>query len=670
MDNQKLENLLNLALEATPEELEKSKELQVGYIPEERAWELIVKHVGSLENLRETGIDVYPLLSGFSILKVPQSRIDEISRLPEIEYIEKPKRLLFAVDQAKAASCINPLQTGIGSTVEEISQDLQQGERTDSVDLGEERIEEGMGAGQESQNADVRINNLSGAGVLVGIADSGIDFYINDFRNPDGTTRIVYLWDQLTGKVYTQNQINAALGADSEAQVPGTQATRRQAEAAINTFDGSGHGTAVAGIAAGGGRDNPLYRGIAYGSELLVVKLGNAAPDGFPRTTELMKAVNFIIETAVELGRPVAVNISFGNTYGPHNGSGLLESFFNEIADYGKNVLCIGAGNEGATGGHKSGRFEQHGGSFQRSLRQESVQNREVLPIRQRVPGQETGSNQGSGLAGAVAVRGDILRMQEVELSVSDYETGFGVQLWKTYGDEIEVLLVALSGEVIGPFRPENVAQTYIYRGTKLLVYYGMPSPYSMSQELYIDLIPMNTYLDSGIWKFQLIPGRIIDGRYDLWLPSAGVINPATIFLGADPEYTMTIPAFTSEAVAVAAYDDYLQSYADFSGRGYPHMGAGQQVKPDIAAPGVNIMAVSRGGGYAPVTGTSFATPVVTGSCALLMEWGIVRGNDPYLAGEKIKAYLIKGARQLPGLLTPNPMTGWGVLCVRDSLPL
>ena len=64
------------------------------------------------------------------------------------------------------------------------------------------------------------------------------------------------------------------------------------------------------------------------------------------------------------------------------------------------------------------------------------------------------------------------------------------------------------------------------------------------------------------------------------------------------------------------------------------------------------------------------ATPFVTGSAALLMQWGIVEGNDPYLYGEKVKAYLIRGAKHLPILQEyPNPSLGWGVLCLRDSLP-
>ena len=81
-------------------------------------------------------------------------------------------------------------------------------------------------------------------------------------------------------------------------------------------------------------------------------------------------------------------------------------------------------------------------------------------------------------------------------------------------------------------------------------------------------------------------------------------------------------------------------------------------------------MTTKSGGGYSAVTGTSFAAPMVTGAAALLMEWGIVRGNDPYLYSDKVKAYLRKGAKALPGFEAyPNPEVGWGALCVSESLP-
>ena len=135
-----------------------------------------------------------------------------------------------------------------------------------------------------------------------------------------------------------------------------------------------------------------------------------------------------------------------------------------------------------------------------------------------------------------------------------------------------------------------------------------------------------------------------------------------------DSDGTLTIPSTARGVISVGAYNDSYQSYAAFSGRGLLDQRGGN--KPDLAAPGVDIVTARAGGGYEAVTGTSFAAPFVTGSGALMMEWGILQGNDPYLYGEKVKAYLRRGARQLPGFdAFPNPQVGYGALCVADSLP-
>lgn len=156
-----------------------------------------------------------------------------------------------------------------------------------------------------------------------------------------------------------------------------------------------------------------------------------------------------------------------------------------------------------------------------------------------------------------------------------------------------------------------------------------------------------------------------------MWLPAQAALNVGTAFLTPDSTSTLTIPSTASLVVTVAAYDARTFSYADFSGRGPAAVYEGIEVpKPDLAAPGVLVNAPVPGGGYRAFSGTSFAAPFVTGSAALLMEWGIVQGNDPYLYGEKVKAYLRRGARELPGYsVWPNSLLGFGALCVRNSLP-
>lgn len=583
MEDQKLETTLNLALDTGEAERERSLNLNTGFEEDTRSWELIVKYNGSLEAAAKLSdrIRITPLMNGFAILLVPEELVEQTAALPEIEFVEKPKRLSFAAYAGRSASCIEGVQTPPFS--------------------------------------------LTGQGVLVGIADSGIDYALADFRKEDGSTRILRLWDQTVlgrddnsgygfGHVYTEEEINEALLAGSR---------ERQREV-VPEADTSGHGTAVAGIAAGNGRgagsEAFLARGVAWESDLLIVKLGTPRPNSFPRTTQLMAAVDFLAREAILLGRPLALNLSFGNSYGSHDGTSLLDVYLDAMSISGRFSLAAGAGNEGAARGHARIFLRETAGGF-----------------------------------------------SEVLLAVGDYEPSLNIQIWKSFLDTFELRLVAPSGQEVSvtPLMQPGRAR---FGTTQVLIYYGEPGPFSRGQEIYLDFISESGRVAGGLWRLRFYPGEIRDGQVDLWLPGGGVLNGNTGFLVPDPDTTLTIPSTASGVITVAAYDASRQSYADFSGRGF--LRTGETNKPDLAAPGVGIRTTAVSGGYTEVTGTSFATPFVTGSAALMMEWGIVRGNDPYLYGEKIKAYLQKGARPLPGIREyPNPQVGWGTLCLRDSLP-
>lgn len=578
--SQKAENLLNLALDATSEEREKSLELEVGYQPLDQEWDLIIKYSGNLEAVREIASSVTKLSNEYAILTVPESRIEQLTRVPQIEYIEKPKRLFFEAANGKRASCILPVQA-----------------------------------------APLK---LYGKGILTAVIDSGIDYSHPDFRNTDGSTRIRALWDQsiagnppegyFLGTEYTQDQINAAL------QEP----TKVRQEQVVPSRDVSGHGTSVAAIAAGNGRGSVggIYAGVAPESELLIVKLGNPRREGFPRTTELMQGVDYVLRKALEYRMPVAINISFGNTYGSHEGTSLLERYLDDMSNYWKSVICVGSGNEGTSAGHTSGMLKE---------REE----------------------------------------QRVELGVQQREPALNVQLWKSYVDEVDISVIGPSGVRVGPISERFGTQRFRIGGTEILLYYGKPSPYQTNQEIYFDFIPTGSYIDSGVWQIVLTPRKVVTGIYQMWLPSQSVLNQGTAFLNPVSSDTLTIPSTASRVVTVGAYDARSFSYADFSGRGALEKNAEMWVqKPDLAAPGVRVTTAKAGGGYGEYSGTSFAVPFVTGSAALLMEWGIIRGNDPYLYGEKVKAYLRRGARHLPGYERwPNNQLGYGVLCVESSLP-
>ena len=562
MADQKLENLLNISLQATKEEREKSEELGIGYDPEQNTWELIVRYTGSLDGLRirYPQIRIRELLNQYAVLIVPETLVDVVSQETVIEYVEKPKQLYFELQAGKAASCINAVQQGMNNPF-----------------------------------------GLFGKGTIVAVIDTGIRAESMEFRNADGSTRILNIWDQTTGTEYDRSQIDEALQNETKdtAGIPGA--------------DVLGHGTQVAAIACGSS-------GVAAQADILVVKLGLAAKNGFPRTTQLMEALDYVVRKAIDYGKPLAVNISFGNNYGDHIGSSLLENFINDIADSWKCSICIGSGNEGLGAVHTGGTLTED-------------------------------------------------TEETVELAVSSYETGLSIQIWKDYWDDIAVEIIAPSGRNLGRIQENSRVSRIRYEDMELLTYFGEPSPFRIRQEIYIDMIPQTVYIQSGLWKLRLIPRSIRNGRYDMWLPAQGALNFGTGFTSPDSASTFTIPSAAAKAVTVGAYDAGTGSAAPFSGRGYiVEIGGSLMVKPELAAPGVNVLVPSVSG-MARVSGTSYATPFVTGSAALLMEWGIVRGNDAFLYGEKLKAYLIKGAEPLAGAAVPDTQTGWGRLCLKNSLP-
>ena len=607
--NQKLEDLLQLALQTSEETRARTEELNVGFNGIERTWELIVKYHGSLEVLSVLNVQIEYLIAGYAVLTVPEGLVERVAELEEIEYVEKPKRFFYEVTNPVADSCIQQLS--------------------------------GQGL------------PLTGKGVLVAVLDSGIDYRLPVFRHADGSTRIRYLWDQTLrpdtlsdvdvgseerrpgtegestgtgdngmsaefgesarrppagfrqGVEFDAAQINAAL----QAQTP------QQQFMLLPTVDTSGHGTAVAGIAAGysggGGSNSPFgdtqyYRGAAPEAELLIVKLGMPDAASFPRTTEIMRGVTWAVRKAQELRMPLAINLSFGNSYGAHDGSSLLERFLDNAAEIGRTVICVGSGNDGASAGHLAGRLGGTGGAGAGSG--------------QTVPGE------GRTVSGT----GTSARRADVEIAVGEYESSLSVQLWKNYSDVYRIRLRAPGGQESElPLSVENGKYTLRLEQTEVLVYMGEPTPYAAAQEIYLELIPSGRrYINSGVWTVRLEGIEVVTGQYYFYLPSAAARSATTGFFRPTPEVTLTIPSTAAKVITVGAYDSTYDAYADFSGRGYADADrtigvvTSGLVKPDLAAPGVGVTAPDIYGSYLPVTGTSFATPIVTGAAALLMEWG------------------------------------------------
>ena len=609
MDNEKIENLLNLSLNSTREERERSSVLETGYSSQEDTWEVIIKFSGEFQELLQKFPQIrgQELLYQYALLIVPESMVDIVAADKQVAYMEKPKRLFFA-------------ELNVFCNLTKDSDQIK--------NRFVNRVEENMVL------SSTQFSDDTGKGVIIAIIDSGIDYAHPDFCNSDGSTRILELWDQTLNRVYTQVEINAALQAPTE----------QQRYELVPSRDISGHGTHVAGIAVGNGRaSGGRYVGVAPESSLLIVKLGVAKTNGFPRTTELMAAVDYVLRRAEQYQMPVAVNLSFGNNYGGHDGRSLLETYLNEVSSYWKNVIVAGTGNEGASRIHTSGRF--------------SMQNETSVFLKQM--GTMSTVSEVKSEAISAAINNTV--PQDIQLAVGAYEIGFSLQIWKSYADDMRVTVIHPNGISSSEVHLEQGIQRIYLEGTELLVYYGTPLPYTVSQEVFLDFIPSGAYVDSGVWIIRLTPGRIVEGSYDMWLPWQGGLSEGTGFLYPTEETTLTIPSTADKVISVAAYDSRYQTLADFSGRGYTRNRT--EIKPDVAAPGVDIIAAAPGGGYDTRTGTSMAAPYVTGLAARKMQRGIVQGEDPYLYGEKIKAQFHREARPLDVRREyPNPELGWGIL--------
>jgi len=561
MANQKIEQLLTISLNVTESERKNSPELNTGVSLSGELWEVIVKYsslTGDFYTEITTefpDIQVYELLGQYAVMITPKEYIDEIAQKPYIEFIEKPKLLHFELQEEKSVSCISALQQGFENPYK-----------------------------------------LYGENTIVAVIDTGIDAANSEFLDSQGKTRIIAAWDQDKDEYYTSDDINNMIAQGNA------------------NMDFVGHGTRVAAIACGNS-------GVASKAAMIVVKMGNytrnadnQSVNAFPRTTQLMRAIDYCIREAGRLNMPLAINISFGNNYGSHRGDSILETYINSVCDMWKCCICIGSGNEGLGMIHNAGNIQE---------------GREHL----------------------------------VELAVGNYETSVGIQIWKEFWEDFQVEIITPTGENLGRINGFNRINRMQFKNNLVLSYYGEPSPFSTKQEIFINIITEEGYVSSGVWKLRFIPFKIIEGHYEIWLTNENVVNSGTGFVIPDSYATLTIPSTVSNAITVGAYDSYRFSYAPFSGRGWERTRQTVPLcKPDIVAPGVEVNIGA--GSY--VTGTSFATPFATGAAALLMEWGIVRGNDQFLWGQKIKAYLINSANQLPGLnKSHNPLTGWGALCVK-----
>ena len=538
--------------------------------------ELIVKYNGDIGRVAQRlGATVEILNNTFAILTIEVEQIPQLYTFPEVEFLELPKTLTFELFRNLANACITRVH----------------GQRF----------------------------GLRGQGTIIGIIDSGIDFTHPDFINDDATTRILYLWDQLA---------DPALGSPPQGFTRGVEYNSAQINEALQSpnpfdivpfFDYNGHGTAVAGVAAGNGRaSSGVQIGAAPEASLIVVKLGRTGNEAFARTTEIMRALKYIVDKARELNMPVSINISYGTNNGPHDGNTLFEAYIDSVAQEWKTSISVATGNEGAAAHHFTGFV---------------VQGRQTYM--------------------EFFTFGDVYKLY--------------VAIWKNFVDTFVWRIISPVGTESGEIRPTARLYLATMDGVNITVFFNQPTIYTESQEIYILFEGVNRPLPQGLWRIEVTGENVVDGRFDAWLPNVEDVSFSTAFATPNTDITLTLPSTASQVIAVGGYDARSGTVASFSGRGYTRNNI---VKPDLVAPAVDVITTIPGGGYDRFSGTSIASPFVAGAAALMMEWGIVNRNDVFLYGQRVKAFLQKGARRNRNVQYPNNQWGYGSLCLEDTMLL
>lgn len=533
--------------------------------------ENIVKYTGDIKALAGSlGLSAEILNESYAIMNLTPEERQFLSQYPQIGYIEEQKLLSFQDNPAITTACITA-------------------------------------ASQE-------ISGLTGRGILIAVLDTGIDYRHDDFRNPDGTTRIIRIWDQNAtgipptgfslGAEYNQEEINAALAGTDTINIP--------------TTDQIGHGTAVAGLAAGNGRaSGGNYPGGAPEASLLIVSLKKAADAFHTSDTSLVCGIQYAFNTAAAMNMPLVIIISCGSNQGAHDGSSLFEQYINDMADRWPSAIVIAMGNEGVSGKH-----------FQARL------------------------TAGSSIDAGFTVRG---RIDMLNLTLlKPFAAGFDIQIMDGAGNASEIFDL-------------NHNQVIMLGTTQIIISPGTPLPSSTGQKTAIIFHGLSDDpLASTIWTIRVKNNSGTYADVNMWLPVTDFDGSNTAFLSPDPNTSLTIPATVPKAISVGGYNSAAGTFADFSGRGFTMAGT---VKPEVCAPAVSVISTAAGGGYNIFTGTSYAASITAGACALMMQWGILGGNDNGMYGRQLKKYLEFGALHHASYSEyPNTVWGYGSLCLKNSL--
>lgn len=447
--------------------------------------------------------------------------------------------------------------------------------------------------------------NLTGDGVVIAFIDTGIDYTLDAFRNEDGSTRIKYIYNTNKNILYNSEDINKALNSENPLKT-------------LNEIDLKGHGTNVASLACAGGKIEKDLYGVAPNSEIISINSITNIDSTQTLFHTIMKALDFLEKKQKEEGFPLVVNLSFSTNFGAHTGKSILDDYVSNFA-MNKNIsVIVSAGNEGGAAHHKSGTITESG--------------------------------------------------ENVNIEITGEHKSIPISLYKSI---LSDLYINISSPKIGSTQTLKILEgTQIIKigGNSIIILFTGPNNYNMQGDIQIILnADRNEYIEQGIWNIQLSLANGYETKYDMWLPITESVGKKTRFLNPDNNNTIGSPATVFNVISVGSYNYRTETVSIFSGRG-ESTSCCDFIKPDILAPGEDVRVINPGGRVSTVSGTSFSAPIVSGICALLMEWGIVQNNKPNLYGEVIKYFLVRGAKRLSDINYPNNSYGYGFICAYRSL--
>lgn len=466
------------------------------------------------------------------------------------------------------------------------------------------------------------VYNLRGQGVLVAVIDTGIDYTNPIFKKADGSSKILALWDQTIdsldqypadtfyGTEYTKEQINQALTS----QTPLTL---------VPSTDEIGHGTMLAGIAVGNEVPQSNFSGVVPESELIIVKLKPAKlalKEFFKipmasicyQENDIIWALDYVIKVARKFGRPLSICLGIGTSQGSHSGKGPLNNMISFYGDFPGTAIAISAGNEGNKRKHFSGIIE---------------------PTDRNI---------------------------SVELNVGPNEHGFSMELWGSAPNTYSIDILSPSGEYIPQIFESlrtNRRIRFIFDNTTIYVDYEIVGTHRAEQLILFRFQEPAP----GVWKINVYTRGGFRGLFHMWLPISGFISDNTYFIRPDPTTTITSPADSLTPIAVTAYYAEFKTLYLEASRGYT---SNNIIKPELAAPGVNVVVPTLAQNFITASGTSIAAAHTAGVNAMFLEWGIVRGFYPGIDTIDIKKYLIRGATRSDIIPYPNTEWGYGIIDV------